>query len=72
MAVAIFRDLQAEAVTVRLVAFAERFMVDHANGIMYAFSADRQDISRGTAPIENLTRLESRDQLLSPNRLVGM
>ena len=49
MVVAIFRDLQAEAVIVRLVAFAARFMVDHANGIMYAFSADRQDISRGTA-----------------------
>ena len=72
MAVAIFRDLQVEAVTVRLVAFAARFMVDHANGIMYAFSADRQDISRGTAPIENPARLESRDQLLSPSRLEGM
>ena len=72
MAVAIFRDLQAEAITVRLVEFAARFMVDHANGIMNAFSADRQDISRGTAPIENPTRLESRDQLLSPIRLVGM
>ena len=72
MAVAIFRDLQAEAVTIRLVTFAARFMVDHANGIMYAFSADRQNISRGTTPIENLARLESRDQLLSPSRLVGM
>ena len=29
VAVAIFRDLQAEAVTIRLVAFAARFMVDH-------------------------------------------
>ena len=72
MAVAIFRDLQAEAVTVRLVAFAARFMVDHANGIMYAFSVDMQDISRGTVPIEIPARLESRDQLLSPSRLVGM
>ena len=71
MAVAIFRDLQAEAVTVRLVAFSARFMVDHANGIMYAFSANRQDISRGTAPIENPARLESRDQLLSTSLLVG-
>ena len=72
MAVAIFRDLQAEAVSIRLVAFAARFMVDHANGIMYAFSVGRQDISRGTAPIENPARLESRDQLLSSSRLVGM
>ena len=59
MAVAIFRDLQAEAVTVRLVAFAARFMVDHANGVMYAFSVDRQDISGGTASIENPAKLES-------------
>ena len=72
MAVAIFRDLQVEAVTVRLVAFAARFMVDHANGVMYAFNADRQDISGGIASIENPARLESRDQLLSPSRLVGM
>ena len=72
MAVAIFRDMQAEEVSVRLVAFAARFMVDHANGIMYAFSAGRRDISRGTAPIENPIRLESRDQLLSSSRLVGM
>ena len=72
MAVAIFKDVQAEAVTVRIMAFAARFMVDHANGIMYTFSADRQDISRGTAPIENLARLESRDQLLSHSRRVGM
>ena len=50
MAVAIFRDLQTEVVSVRLVAFAARFMIDHASGIMYAFSAGRQDISRGTAP----------------------
>ena len=72
MAVSIFRDMQAEEVSVRLVVFAARFMVDHANGIMYAFSAGRQDISRGTAPIENPARLESRDQLLSSSRLVGM
>ena len=44
MAVAIFRDLQAEEVTDLLVAFAARFMVDHANEIMYALSADTQDI----------------------------
>ena len=69
MAVAIFRDLQTEAVFVRLVAFAARFMMDH---IMYACSAGRQDISRGTAPIENPAILESRDQVLSSSGLVGM
>ena len=61
MEVAIFIDMQAEDVSVRLVAFAARFMVDHANGIMYAFSAGRQEISRGTAPIEYPARLESWD-----------
>ena len=69
---AIFKGLQTEAVSVRLVVFAARFMMDHASGMMYAFSADRQDISRGTAPIENLARLESRDQVLSSSGLVGM
>ena len=39
--------------------------MDHASGMMYAFSAGRHDISRGTAPIENPARLESRDQVLS-------
>ena len=58
--------------SVRLVAFAARFMMDHASGIMYAFSAGRQDISRGTAPIEDPTKLESRNQVLSSNGLVGM
>ena len=72
MAVSIFRDLQTEAVSVRLVAFAIGFMMDHASGIMYAFSAGRQDISRGTAPIENPARLESGAQVLSSRRLVGM
>ena len=72
MTVAIFRDLQIEAVSNRFVAFAVRFMMDHASGIMYAFSASRQDISRGTAPIENPARLESRDQVLSSSGLVGM
>ena len=46
--------------------------MDHASGIMYAFSAGRQDISRGTAPIEDPARLESRNQGLSSNGLVGM
>ena len=72
MAVATFRGLQTETVSVLLVAFAAGFMMDHASGIMYAFSAGKQDISRGTAPIENPARLESRDQVLSSNRLVGM
>ena len=49
MEVAIFRDRQAVAVSVRLVAFVARLMLDYANGIMYAFSAGRQDILRGTA-----------------------
>ena len=72
MAVAIFRDLQVEAVSVLLVAFAERFMMDHASGIMYAFSAGRQDISEGTAHIEDPSRLESRGQLFSSSGLVGI
>ena len=69
---AIFRGLQTEAVSVRLVAFAARFTMDHASEMMYNFSAGRQDISRGTAPIENPTRLESRDQVLSSSGLVDM
>ena len=72
MAVAIFKDLRAEAVSVRLVAFVERFMMDHASGIMYAFSAGRRDISRGTAPIEDPARLESQNQVLGSKELVGM
>ena len=72
MAVAIFRDLQTELVSVPLVAFAVRFMMGHASGIMYAFSAGRQDISRGTALIEDPARLESRDQVLSSSRPMGM
>ena len=72
MEAAIFRDLQAEAVFVKLVAFAARFMLDHANGIMYAFSASRQDISGGTTPIEGPARLKSRNQVVSSSGLVGM
>ena len=72
MTVAIFRYLQTEAVSVRFMAFVARFMMDHASGIMYIFSAGTQDISRGTAPIENPARLDSRDQVLSSNGLVGM
>ena len=72
MTIAIFRDLHTETVSVRFVAFAERLMMDNSSGIMYAFSVGRQDISRGTAPIENPARLESRDQVLSSSGLVGM
>ena len=67
-----FRDLQTEVVSIRLVTFTEKFMMDHASRIMYAFSAGRQDILRGTAPIENAARLESQDQVLSSSGLVGM
>ena len=67
-----FQRSADKAVSVRLMAFAARFMMDNASGIMYAFSAGRKDISRGTAPIENLARLEFRDQVLSSSWLVGM
>ena len=72
MTIAIFRDLQTEEVSVRFVAFVIRFMMDHASGIMYAFSGGRQDISRGTVPIENPARLEYQNQVLSSSGLVGM
>ena len=72
MAVATFKGLQTVMVSAQLVAFVIGSMMDHVSGIMYAFSAGRQDISRGTTPIENPARLEYRDQLLSSNRLVGM
>ena len=70
--VAIFRGLQAEAVSVRLVMFVARFMMGHASGIIHAISVGRQDISGGTAPIEDPARLEFQDQVLSSNGLVGM
>ena len=41
VAVAIFRGLQAEAVSVRLVMFAARFMMGHASGIIHAISVGR-------------------------------
>ena len=47
MTVAIFRDLRAEAVSVRLVTFAARFMMDHDSGIMYAFSAGDRTFQEG-------------------------
>ena len=46
--------------------------MDHASGIIHAFSAGRHDISRGTAPIEDPSRLESQNQVLSSSGLVGM
>ena len=58
MAVAIFRGLQTEVGSVRLVTYAARSMMDPANGSIHVFSAGRQDISRGTAPIEGPARLE--------------
>ena len=72
MVVAIFRDLQTEVVSVRLVVFAVRFMMDNANVIVYAFIAGRQDISGGNSPIEDPARLESRSQVLSSSGPVGM
>ena len=72
MAVAIFRGLQAEAVSIWLVMFEVRIMMGHASGIIYAISVGRQDISGGTAPIEDPAILEFQDQVLSSNGLVGM
>ena len=70
MAIAIFRGLQA--VSLRLVTYAARFMMDLASGIIHAFSAGRHDISRGTDPIEGPARLESQNQVLDSNGLVDM
>ena len=70
--IAIFRGLQAEAVYVRLVMFAVRIMMGHACGIIHAISVGRQDISGGTAPIEDPARLEFQDQVLSSSGLVDM
>ena len=70
--VAIFRGLQAEAVYFRLVMFAVRIMMGHACGIIHVISVGRQDISGGTAPIEDPARLEFQDQVLSSNGLVDM
>ena len=57
VAVAILRGLQAEAVYIRLVMFAVRIMMGHACGIIHVISVGRQDISGGTAPIEDPARL---------------
>ena len=72
VAVAIFRGLQAEAVSVWLVMFVVRIMMGHASGIIHSISVGRQDISGGTAPIEDPVRLEFQDQVLSSSGLVGM
>ena len=64
MVIAIFRGLQTEEGSVRLVMYAARFIMDPASGIIHAFNAGRQDISRGTAPIEGPTRLESQNQVV--------
>ena len=72
MAVAILRGMQTEAVSVRLVTYAARIMMEPASGIIHAFSAGRQDISRGTTPIEDPARLESQNQVLGSSGLVDM
>ena len=46
--------------------------MDPASGIIHAFSTGRQDISRGTAPIEGPARLESQNQVLGSSGLVDM
>ena len=72
MAVAIFRGLQAEAVYIRLVMFVVRIMMGHACGIIHVISVGRQDVSEGSAPIEDLAILEFQDQVLSSSGLVDM
>ena len=72
MTVAIFRGLQTEAVSVCLVIYVARFMMDPASGVMRAFSAGRQDTSRGTAPIEAPARLEFQNQVVGSSGLVDM
>ena len=46
--------------------------MDPASGSIHAFSAGRQDISRGTAPIEGPARLGSQNQVLGSSGLVDM
>ena len=72
MTVAIFRGLQTEAVSVRLVIYVARFMMDPASGVIHAFSTGRQDISRGTAPIEAPARLEFQNKVLGSTGLVDL
>ena len=72
MAIVIFRGLQTKAIFVRLVTYAARFMMDPASGIIHAFSVGRQDISRGTSPIQGPARLESQNQVLGSSGLVDI
>ena len=72
MTVAIFRGLQTEAVFVRLVIYVARFMMDPASGVIHAFNAGRQDISRGTASIEAPAKLEFQNQVLGSSGLVDI
>ena len=46
--------------------------MDPASGVMHAFSAGKQDTSRGTAPIKAPARLEFQNQVLDSNGLVDM
>ena len=46
--------------------------MDPASGSIHIFSAGRQDISRGTAPIEGPARLEFQNQVLCSSGLVDM
>ena len=46
--------------------------MDPASGLIHAFSAGRQDISRGTAPIEVPARLEPQNQVPGSSGLVDM
>ena len=72
MEVAIFKGLQTAEGSIHLVTYVERFMMDPASGSIHAFNAGRQDISRGTAPIEGPARLGSRNQVLGSNGLVDI
>ena len=46
--------------------------MDPASGSIHVFSAGRQDISRGTAPIEGPAILEFQNQVLGSSGLVDM
>ena len=72
MAIVIFRDLQAEEVSILHVVFVASLIVDHASGTDHASSADSKDILGGIAPIDVRPRLGLQDQVLSFSRLVGM
>ena len=46
--------------------------MDPASGVIHVFSAGRQDISRGIAPIEAPSRIEFQNQVLGSSGLVDM